>query len=247
MVDKIKLIISNFKFVKKRKVRKVNIKLNINSPIDLWRFRTYETKEPETLDWIDSFKKKEVFYDIGSNIGVYSLYASKNKIKVYSFEPSLINFTSLSKNFNLNNLVNYKLFPFGLSKTTGINTLNLTSLISGDSQHDLAKTKYERQSTFKHEVYITTIDELTTKPNIDFPNHIKIDVDGLENEIVEGAKKTLKNKKLKTLMIELNYKNKKDELKFIKKIEKYGLKLMNKSTRIHIENNLYVRNYYFFR
>ena len=48
-------------------------------------------------------------------------------------------------------------------------------------------------------------------------------------------------------MIELNYKNKKDELKFIKKIEKYGLKLMNKSTRIHIENNLYVRNYYFFR
>ena len=58
LVDKIKLIISNFKFVKKRKVRKVNIKLNINSPIDLWRFRTYETKEPETLDWIDSFKKK---------------------------------------------------------------------------------------------------------------------------------------------------------------------------------------------
>ena len=59
------------------------------------------------------------------------------------------------------------------------------SLISG-IQHDLAKTMRDNLQTL---VYITTIDELTTKPNIDFPNHIKIDVDGLENEIVEGAKK----------------------------------------------------------
>ena len=57
----------------------------------------------------------------------------KTKLKYIVLNFSLINFTSLSKNFNLNNLVNYKLFPFGLSKTTGINTLNLTFLISGDS------------------------------------------------------------------------------------------------------------------
>ena len=51
-----------------------------------WRVKTFFTKEPDTLKWIDNFKEDEIFWDIGANIGLYSLYAAK-KVWVVS-EPS---------------------------------------------------------------------------------------------------------------------------------------------------------------
>lgn len=45
---------------------------------ELWRAETYETKEPDTIEWIDLFfREGDVIYDIGANIGQYSLYAAK--------------------------------------------------------------------------------------------------------------------------------------------------------------------------
>ena len=45
-----------------------------------WRVDTYFSKEPETLEWIDNFEKKEnlIFWDIGANIGLYSIYNAIN-------------------------------------------------------------------------------------------------------------------------------------------------------------------------
>jgi hypothetical protein len=70
-------------------VRDVNIKVGVSSPIELFRCETYESKEPETLDWIDSFTEEEIFFDIGANIGIYTLYASKSsKCNVFSALPA---------------------------------------------------------------------------------------------------------------------------------------------------------------
>jgi len=40
-----------------------------------WRFKTLFEKEPETIDWINSFRKEDVFWDIGANVGIYSIWA----------------------------------------------------------------------------------------------------------------------------------------------------------------------------
>ena len=70
------------------------------SPLAQWRGRTHLTKEPETIAWIDGFNEGDVFYDIGANIGVYSLYAAfKKKTQVFAFEPSPFNFATLSLHF----------------------------------------------------------------------------------------------------------------------------------------------------
>ena len=67
------------------KIEKISINRNKNLfffvPNDLTQFRanTFFTKEPDTLNWIDSFKKNSVFWDVGSNIGLYSCYAAKKK------------------------------------------------------------------------------------------------------------------------------------------------------------------------
>ena len=67
------------------------------------------TKEPETIEWIDSFKEDEdkiIFWDIGANIGIYSIYAALKyqNIEVISFEPSTSNLRILSRNISINKL-----------------------------------------------------------------------------------------------------------------------------------------------
>ena len=55
-----------------------NIIFFVPNSVVQWRVNTFFSKEPETLEWIDNFKffKDGVFWDIGANIGLYSIYAS---------------------------------------------------------------------------------------------------------------------------------------------------------------------------
>ena len=73
---------------------------------DLERYRSDSlyTKEPETVFWIeDLFRAGEVFYDVGANIGLYSLFArAKKRVTVFAFEPFLKNYARLRQNLELN-------------------------------------------------------------------------------------------------------------------------------------------------
>ena len=95
-----------------------------NKAVNL-RIKRFYTKEPGTLEWIDNFKinNKIIFWDIGSNIGLFAIYASlKHKnIKVYSFEPSTSNLRTLSRNISINNLqekIIINQFPLTLKSNT---------------------------------------------------------------------------------------------------------------------------------
>ena len=79
-------------------VRGQRISVGARSVLELWRCRTYETKEPETLDWIDGFSREDVMFDVGANVGLYSLYAGKRGVRVYSFEPEAQNYAGLTSN-----------------------------------------------------------------------------------------------------------------------------------------------------
>ena len=77
------------------------------NPTLYWRVKTFYTKEPDTLKWIDSFKNnsKTVFWDIGANIGIFSIYAAlKKNIKIFSFEPSFNNLSILGENISINQI-----------------------------------------------------------------------------------------------------------------------------------------------
>jgi hypothetical protein len=70
-----------------------------------WRAQTFSTKEPETLEWIDSMPEHCVLWDVGANIGIYSLYAAQSKgAKVFAFEPSIFNLELLARNIHTNKL-----------------------------------------------------------------------------------------------------------------------------------------------
>ena len=84
------------------------IKFFVPNQLTEWRVSSFFDKEPETLEWIDSFKEKEnlIFWDIGANIGLYSIYNTLKhpKSSTIAFEPSSSNLRVLTRNISINNL-----------------------------------------------------------------------------------------------------------------------------------------------
>ena len=70
------------------------------SKISSFRVKTFFTKEPETLNWInENGAENKVLYDLGANMGIYTIYyAKKFKSDVFAFEPSFKNLDLLMKN-----------------------------------------------------------------------------------------------------------------------------------------------------
>ena len=63
-------------------------------------------KQPATIEWIESFRPDSVFWDVGANVGVYSLYAAlRGDTRVVAFEPAAVNFFLLAANCEANRLV----------------------------------------------------------------------------------------------------------------------------------------------
>ncbi len=174
-----------------------------------FRVRTLMTKEPETINWINSFESGSVFWDIGANVGIYSLYASfVNDVSVTSFEPSSASYFVLNKNIFLNNKNNIKAYNIAFSDKVKIDTLHMASTNAGDADCAFATTKSyygnELDVIYKHSCIGFSIDDFINMFDVPIPNYIKIDVDGIELLILKGASSTLHNKAVKSLLVEVN-------------------------------------------
>ena len=200
---------------------------------------TFFTKEPETLSWIDNFEKKNkiIFWDIGANIGLYSIYASlkHSDIQVISFEPSTSNLRTLSRNISINNLdkkITISQLPLSnLSFEPKI--LNETNFLEGYSQNTFgSEINFEGEKmniNNKYKILGTSVDYLTSNNILNFPNYIKIDVDGIEHLIMKGSIKTLSNEKLKSILVEINENYSEQYTEILKIMEKSGFRCINKN------------------
>ncbi len=206
--------------------------INCPSMLIRWRADTYFEKEPDTIEWIDSFKPKSLFYDIGANIGLYSIYAAKNNIDVFSFEPEAQNYNELNNNIFLNKLSNeIKTYNLAFANRNKLDTLYIPDYRQGSALSNvgiaLDWNKKEFQPEYKQSVIVSTIDSFIENYQLKIPNYIKIDVDGLEASIIEGGAETLSNKFFKSLLIELNEELDED-MQIINYLNGCGLKFSSK-------------------
>jgi FkbM family methyltransferase len=200
--------------------------------LTLWRAKTFFKKEPDTLEWIDSMKPGEILFDIGANVGLYALYAAKKGVKVYAFEPESQNYAILNRNIYLNDLQeNVVALNVALSDTRTMDFLYLSSMDKGASLHtvheniDFAGKRFD--AGYRQGIIATTVDSLVSDWNVPRPDHIKMDVDGHESAIVNGATSTLENRGFKSLLVELNTDVQKD-LDVIANVTARGLKQTGK-------------------
>lgn len=186
------------------------IKLYCPNRVVLWRARTLLTKEPETINWMNDYiQPGDIFFDVGANIGLYSLYAACMEAQVFSFEPEAQNYALLNKNIFLNNLENkVQGFCIAISDKQGFDALYLSQYIPGYAMHNFGEevdfNHNKFQSCFKQGVPSFSLDELVEQKYVPIPHHIKIDVDGIENKVIAGSKRTLSRPELRSVLIELN-------------------------------------------
>lgn len=203
-----------------------------------WRVDTFFTKEPETLEWIDGFEKKDnlIFWDIGANIGLYSIYnviKNKNSVSI-SFEPSSSNLRVLTRNVSINKLENnIKVFPLPLTnKDNQFQIMNESDFIEGGSLNSFGeKFNFEGkifENKMNYQILGTSINYLIENNILEIPDYIKIDVDGIEHFILEGASKYLENKKIKSLSIEINENFKEQYIKVMEIMKKSNFKVLHK-------------------
>lgn len=209
------------------------------------RLRTLFSKEPITLAWIDTFAEGETLYDIGANVGMYTVYAAiMRNAKVYAFEPEALNYAELNKNIFLNQLHERVLaYCVALSDVDKLDRLLLSDFGLGISYHDFAENSWTADKEFAPDWKVSKegrrtqgcvghrLDSLVAN-GLPLPHHIKIDVDGLEHRVVEGMIDMLGQKLLKTVLIEINFDNPKN-LAIIDKMADLGWRYSWDQLRIH--------------
>lgn len=201
------------------RARGLSFTLQCDNWVTHFRWATYNRKEPETLDWIDSWGgKAETFFDIGSNIGVYTIYAALRHpgLRVIAFEPEYANLHLLRDNILENGLKEQvDVYAIALGNCAGLSHLHLQDLTPGSALHTESRealdvTRAYTPVVWKEGIYVLPLDEFCQESGIQ-PNYIKIDVDGTEPEVLEGSIKTLSSDQFRSILVEMpNEKRAKD-------------------------------------
>lgn len=167
----------------------------ITSDLVDWGVYVYGGFEKAIINFFLKEAKKvnyEYFIDIGANVGSFSLPFAK-KIKIICFEPLKANFDRLINNFEINNLkTNHEFHRLALSDKDGITQINYKSHQGKGAHASLVYTHSEYDRT--ENISIRKLDHL-----INFREKylmIKIDVEGHETNVVDGAINLLKQNKI---------------------------------------------------
>lgn len=173
-----------------------------------WRVDTLFTKEPDTIEWIAGFEPGAVLVDIGANVGMYTIWAAKTRgMRVFAFEPESQNFALLNRNILRNDLGDrVTAYCVSLSERAGFGQLRLSALLIGGSVHQFSPGGESRAKSgvYFQGSYSSTLDTLVAEGLLPVPDHVKIDVDGIEPKIVRGAQSTFANRKVKSVLIEVD-------------------------------------------
>jgi len=196
-----------------------------------YRARTLLTKEPDTIAWIDSMQVNEILWDIGANIGCYSLYAARRGCQVIAFEPHAGNYDVLTRNIIINGYEQMiRAYCLAVSDFPGLLTLRTSAISPGTADHRLTLCQ-DGQAVIAY-----TAAEMVGELKMPIPNHIKIDVDGAEFRVLSGLEPILLDERIKSVMIEIQHGNS-NYGAMLDIFDKSGMKLKD----INRMNHLFVR------
>ena len=173
-----------------------------------WRVGTMFTKEPDTIEWIAGFEPGAVLVDVGANVGMYTVWAAKTRgVRVFAFEPESQNYALLNRNIERNGVGDRVIaYCASLSDTAGFGQLALDRFMPGHSAHQFSAGAEAngKRAAFLQGSYASTLDILVGEGFVPVPNHVKIDVDGIEPRIVRGARNTFTDRRVKSVLIEVD-------------------------------------------
>jgi FkbM family methyltransferase len=210
-------------------------RLRCETEREVGRCLKFFLKEPGTCEWIrNEVKPGDIFYDIGANIGVFTLLAAQHtgeKGRVFAFEPHSPTFARLLDNIAMNNFQQIVVAcNFALNDKDGFFPFNYSSCEAGTSDSQLSSVLGFSGVEFQPEIselkYAVSIDSLIASGEFAAPHHIKIDVDGNELPILRGMDKLLMGPEgPRTIQVEIS---KRSEAKVLPLMEAHNYVLTDK-------------------
>lgn len=162
-------------------------------------------KEPETADWIRRVAGRgAVFFDIGACVGSYSLIADALGATVHAFEPVANNYAQLQTNIWLNGCERISAWPVACAAKTGPLTVTLSSPTPGAASHTVngaTGTNDDGQRVTQKALGID-LDGFIEDFRLPDPTDVKLDVDGGEVAVLEGARQALRT--VRSIMVEVS-------------------------------------------
>ena len=144
----------------------------------------------------DMVRKGDHCLDIGANMGFYTIWFSKFTQKIISFEPDAGNYQRLKRNISLNGLMQ----PTALNIALGIaeGAVHFTQNRDGENHISLS------ENTDTGRVACRRLDNVLAEYGIDRVRYMKVDVEGFELAVLEGANHLLSEKKVDIIQVEIN-------------------------------------------
>jgi len=98
-----------------------------------WRVDSLFTKEPVTIEWLNTLSQNSILIDVGANVGMYSIWAASMRgARVFAFEPEAENYALLNRNIHLNRLEDrVSAYCMGLLDFDGFSVLHLSDTTRG--------------------------------------------------------------------------------------------------------------------
>lgn len=157
--------------------------------------------ERPLIQWCKSIVSMDKdFVDIGAHVGTYALSLAPYCRKVFAFEPQRMTYYALCGGIALNRLTNVYPFNCALSSSSGERNLFISSEDGGGSTLNHSYPIRQGLPTIDVETcHVKTLDECDLVPRIGF---IKIDVEGLELEVLRGAYETLQQNDYPPILFE---------------------------------------------
>lgn len=188
--------------------------------------------ESEVLDFVDSLPPHSILYDLGASIGHFALYAAARGVTTIAFEPDPANYGALEANTRANHFKNLSIFAIAISDrdndamvlrsdSTKPRVGDHHKVLEGDdfSGHDDIGLNLDRAVNVRAMSLDSAIDVL----KLPAPSALKVDIDGSELAFVRGAERTLRDDRLKSVMIEL-WKPSRHYSPIVVALEKAGLR-----------------------
>ncbi|MFQ3599368.1 MAG: FkbM family methyltransferase, partial [Chloroherpetonaceae bacterium] len=167
-------------------------------------FDTFERREIKTaLQYVER-GGGGIYFDVGSNVGFYALNFAKQSGrngKVYAFEPDPKTYQKLRKNIELNHFNEIiESFDTAVAEVSGEKIFYISSKESSAWGTTIQEGKERAIESLS--VKTISLDEFVSEKGIKEINFMKVDVEGGEFELMQGAKNVFKSKAVKKLFIE---------------------------------------------
>ena len=157
----------------------------------------------DAVPWLDRIEplisKQDIVFDIGANMGITANWFANRSKHVYAFEPHPDNISTIKSQKELRKIENLTLYDIALGEKESKMQLHIKGFHGHHSLGDVDNSP----TIGKIDVNVSRLDDVFEELNITNINFMKIDVEGFEADVLNGATNLLSDKKVNYILFEL--------------------------------------------